>query len=527
MTATVNPMPSWRRRLLPACSAFLLWLAFPPVDAFPIAFVALVPFLIYCASADTLRGRLLAAWVGGAVFHLGGFLWLRHVTVAGMILLAFYSALYWSAWAVLASAWQGRVTASFWPFRLAAAWTAIEAVRTRFLSGIPWLLLGHTQIGFPSLAQTADLAGVAGLTFLVVLVNAALAQAIIGVEAGTTAARRRISLAAWAAAGLVVAGTAYGAWRQADVDRSTRSGPDVLLVQGNIEQSVKKADLHWREIYDVYANLTRQACERDGAPEIILWPETMHPPLDAGRVRVGAFGPFDRRLLAGSNALLGVLLVEPTPEGFGGREWNSAVAVDREGRVSGRYDKTHLVPVGEYFPFRDWWLWTYLVRRFTRLARVPGLEPGETVEPVTIGSWRLGVLICYESAFAGIARDEVRRGAEILVNLSNEAWYLDSAEMDQMLALSAFRCIETRTGMARATNSGISAIIDPRGRIAGVVTDRDGRRKEVAGTLRGRVPVGPRDGLFVAWGDWFAAATALAILADLAGRFLRRELEKK
>jgi apolipoprotein N-acyltransferase len=227
------------------------------------------------------------------------------------------------------------------------------------------------------------------------------------------------------------------------------------------------------------------------------------------------------RRVAATNALIGVIVVEP--DGAGGvREWNSAVALDTEGRVTGRYDKVHLVPVGEYFPFRDWWLWEVLVHRFTALTRVPGLEAGASLDPVTCGRWRMGVLVCYESAFASIAREQVRRGAQVLANLSNEAWYPDSAEMDQMMAMSRFRCIETRTGMARATNSGISAILDPCGRVVAVVRDGSGRVKEVVGALRGSVPVGPRRSLYLTAGEWLVWVLAIALLADLAAGAYRR-----
>jgi apolipoprotein N-acyltransferase len=464
---------------------------------------------------DTRRARFLSVAVAGVLFHVGGFFWIRHVTALGMVLLAAYSAMYWTLFTAILSAWSGRERSALWPFRVSAVWTLLEYIRSVFLSGIPWFLVGHTQIELPSVAQIADLAGVPGITALVVLINASLAQSI---RKGAEGGGGRPGVAQVLAALALLLATLYGAWRQVDVDASTREGPEVLLVQGNIEQSVKKAGLHSREIFDLYARMTAEACAGKTPPDIVIWPETMHPPVPVDLIRVGEPGPFSERARAGTSFLVGVLLYERTVQN--GREWNSAVLVDREGRVSGRYDKTHLVPVGEYFPLRDWGLWDYLVKTFTALSRVPGLEAGTSLAPLSCGSWRIGTLVCYENAFASIAREEVRGGARFLVNLSNEAWYLDSAELDQMLVLSAFRCIETRTGMARATNSGISAILDPAGRVRDLVSDASGKRKEIPGTLRGRVPLGPGSSLFVSWGDWFIGLLLAAVVIDGATRLM-------
>jgi apolipoprotein N-acyltransferase len=508
----VNPNPTWRWRLLPSVTAVLLGLSFPPAGLFPLAYASIVPLLVYMTRPDTRRARILSVFIAGTLFHVAGFFWIRHVTSVGMVLLAAYSALYWVAFSSVLSAWRGRENAVLWPFRVAAAWALLEYARSTFLTGIPWFLVGHTQIDIPSVSQIADLAGVPGLTALVVLVNAALAQSLFRGAKGRT----RPGAAQIAAALLLLVATVYGAWRMGSVDAETREGPEVLLVQGNIEQSVKKVGIHEREIYDVYANMTDAACAGKQPPEFVIWPETMHPAIPVDLIRVGEMGPFHERARARTAFIVGILLYERTSKN--GREWNSAVAVDREGRVSGRYDKNHLVPVGEYFPFHELGLWDFLVRKFTALSRVPGLESGTSLEPLSCGPWRFGMLVCYENAFADISREEVRRGARFLVNVSNEAWYRDSAEMDQMLVLSAFRCIETRTGMARATNSGISAILDPAGRVQGVVAGADGRRKEVAGTLRGRVPLGPGTSLYLAWGEWFVLALLVAIVSDLAGR---------
>jgi apolipoprotein N-acyltransferase len=507
------------RRLLPFISALLLASAFPPLGAHLLAFVALVPLLLYLSGPDTRRGRVLTMLGAGFLFHLVGFAWIRHVTWAGMAALALYAALYWLLFAGALALWRGRERGAAWPFAAAAAWTVLEYVRSVFLSGIPWFMVGHSQAPFLRFAQVADLAGVPGVTFLVVFTNAAIAHEVLRRREAARGVRPTPALGA--ALMLLAAAVVYGGARLSGSRDPHRSGgPDVLIVQGNIEQSVKKDGRSWREIYAVYERLTREAAAAGPPPGIVLWPETMHPALPVEFARAGeARPPLDRLpAFAPSHFVVGVLLYEKAPDGARGREWNSAVAVDATFRVTGRYDKVHLVPVGEYFPIQDWALWKWIIRTFTALEHVPRLEAGTSLEPLTVGRHRLGVMICYENAFPGIAREEVRRGADVLVNLSNEAWYLDSAEMDQMLAMSQFRCIETRTGMARATNSGISAILDPWGRVAGVVQDAAGRRKAVGGTLRGTAPVGPRDSLYLRWGDWFVGVCAVGFVAGAAWR---------
>lgn len=538
--AILNSPSPWRRRGLPLASALLLWLAFPPLDLFPIAFVALVPLCLYLAGPDTRWGRAVAVLAGGLAFYGIGFSWIRFVTVVGWWLLAAYAAFYWLLFAALAASWRGREGAFLWPFRLAAAWAVLEYIRANLLTGIPWFMVGHSQIDFLALAQIADLAGVPGVTFLVVLVNAGIAHEIVVRRQGRSPRFPRPTASLAAAVLLTGAGSVYGRCcvllfvddLSMGVESVQTPSPDVLLVQGNIEQSVKKGWLHADEIYDIYARLTREACVGGaGSQPIVVWPETMFPPVREEYARVGAErGPLSKlRALAPASFLVGVHVSErpffgpsgAAERGDRGREWNAAVSVDPDGRVAGRYDKRHLVPVGEYFPFRGWALWDWMVRQGTGLAETPNLYPGESLDPVPCGGWKLGALICYENAFPEIACEEVRRGAHILVNLSNEAWYEDSAEFEQMLAMARFRCIETRTGMARATNSGISAIIDPGGRVLAAVKDGEGRWIQVRGALRGRVPVGPRRSLYLALGDWFVAVCGLGLLADLVVAVMR------
>jgi len=507
---------SWRWRVAPFVSAILFWLAFPPVACYPLVFVAMIPLLMYLQRPDRSRSRLCSVFAAGFLFHLAGFFWIHHVTTMGLLLLAAYASLYWVGFAGLAASWRDSAGSPGWPFRMAAAWTVLEHVRGTALSGIPWLLTGHALAGSSLLSQIADLGGVSAPTFLAALVNTALVQA--GWCSSEAAARRGNVLPRRVAMILLLFSASYGLWRVRDVDAATSAGPDVLLVQGNVEQSVKKAGLHWGKIHAIYANATRDAIRQSGLPEIVIWPETMHPAIPVTRVAPGERDPLGFARMAPTRAVVGALLYEP---GGAGRQWNSALALDSQGAVTGRYDKTHLVPVGEYFPFRAWPFWETLVKTFTALDRVPDLEAGTALRPLEVGEWFLGALICYECAFADIARAQVTSGAQILVNLSNEAWYRDSAELDQMLAMSRFRCIETRTGMARATNSGISAILDPVGRIVGVIEDEHGRQKEVAGTLRGRVPVGPRNSLYLVMGEWLAAAAALSLALDWAYRIWR------
>jgi apolipoprotein N-acyltransferase len=202
--------------------------------------------------------------------------------------------------------------------------------------------------------------------------------------------------------------------------------------------------------------------------------------------------------------------------------------VDPSGRPVASYDKIHLVPIGEFVPFRRILPFRREIEELVyRVAGwYPSLTPGESspVLPLEIEGRRIpfGVMICYDSVFPGVARRAAREGARFLVNLSNDGWYGRSAELDQILAITRFRAVESRLPVFRVTNSGISAVIDSRGRmvetLVGEGRDGERRRKEAAGFLVRSIGLGAGDAPYVVVGDAFAVLCAILAVTALPRR---------
>lgn len=485
---------------LPFLSALLFWASFHPLNLGFLAWGALVPLIAY---ARRTRGwkPLGVAWLAGAAAFAAGFFWVRHTVPAGPYLLGIYNGLYFAFFAAAV-----RRLGALWG---AAAWTGLEYVRGTLFGGLPWFLLGYTQHEALRVVQIADLGGVWLVSALVAFVNAALAD-------GRRAAR-------WAAAGALAGAFAYGAVRLGTLPRE--EGPRVAVIQPNIPQSLKELSTRQAaqalENYRKHVELTRRAAAEK--LDLILWPEAaiyygLEWDVERGRwVQDAGY----RRVTAparetGAPVVIGLLVVERGP----GRELaftNSAVYVDREGEIAGRYDKVHLVPFAEFIPLagtfpaiRD------LVRRWSGLY-LADMRAGADFPVWEAAGERFGTQICFEAIFPGISRAIARKGARFTVNISNDGWFRDSAELDQMLAMARFRAVENRIHVIRATNTGISALIEPSGRLQAVVAE-GGRVKEVEGTLVGRIALTRAGSLFRAVGDAVGILAAGAALAALAGR---------
>jgi len=537
------------RRLLPGAAMsgvtlLLAWAAFPPADLAPLAWVALVPWLILIGRQRPLRAGAWSLALGWAFFLLS-IHWIRFVTPPGWIALAFYCGLYWAV-AGVGIAWlrTRRV-----PVLLSAPLliTALELLRSRLLTGFPFIFMGHTQYRFLPIIQVADLAGVYGVSFLVILVNAAIAEGVLSWRR-----RRALVLGGAAAALLLVVGAlTYGMMRLNAYQ--PRGEVTALLVQANIPQDIKHSNSYEDSdaLLRTHIDLTLQSRER---PEIILWPETMFP----APINLVQDTDFISRLLTYSNpdlspkerakrekdiheygaflqrcreALLEVaqrggttlLIGSETNDRETERRYNSAYLLTPQGNVLGRYDKIHLVIFGEYTPLLD-------ALPFLKTFRPP--EMGEDLSPgiqrtlldlplKSGGTARFGVTICYEDADADLFRRFVRDGAEFMVTLTNDGWFKDSSELDQHLAVSVFRAVENRVGLARDANTGISAIIDPLGRMK-TLTLPDGRRREVKGTLLGQVALSNMRSFYTARGDLFGLAVLAASGLLLFAAALRR-----
>ena len=494
------------RLLAVLLSGGLLTLAFPGTgDQGWLAFGALVPLLAAIEGASWRSAGVLGfiaglifwlatiSWVAPTMVRYGGLPW----PVASLILLglAGYLALYSAVFCVLLSRSRLRSGALFVVVG-ASLWVALEYLRTYLLSGFPWNLLGYSQHRNLPLIQVAAVAGVYGVSFVVLAVNAALARALL------TWKDRPGLLAPLGTAGVVFIGAMGYGWLRPLSEDTTPSIP-VALVQGNIDQGVKW-DSDWQDkTLDVYRGLTLEAARN--RPHLIVWPETAVPFFLRKDARRTVVETLARE--TGAHLLVGA------PDQQGGQARNSAFLVGPEGRLLGRYDKRHLVPFGEYVPLRRLLFFINALAGGAIGEDAPGREA--TVFSTPVG--RFGVVICYEAIFPDEVREFFLGGADFLVNITNDAWFGRSAAPAQHLAMAALRAVENRAYLIRAANTGISAIVAPDGRIvraSGLFTPAV---LSAAITPRTGVSLYTRYGDLFAWGTVAVAlATALAALGPIA-----------
>lgn len=435
----------------------------------PLAFVCLVPALI---ATEGLQGWK-AFWTGtlaGMVFFTGAFWWVnvamttfggmpQYLSIPCLELLVGWCAIHWGLAFFVTRLLQARhgwsASAVFAP-----VWMASELMRNYFCSGFPWANLGYSQMRNLWLSQVGSLFGVYGVAALVALVNAALYE----VWRWRVQKVRPMPVRWMAGAGAaLVLGHAYGAIRVAVLDPQIEAAPkvQVAVVQGNIDQKLKNSQgAHWQMVLDAY-NPPTVAADASGA-DLIVWPEAAYP-----RSFPMAMRSLPPNALAkpqySANLLLGVDRWDP-----GSRSGeNSAFMLDPSLRVTSLYTKHHLVPFGEYVPLKKYLSWLPIDNI------VPGeFRPGEDL--VTMGfpakslggrETKVAPEICYDAIFPEISRAYANQGAEILVNLTNDAWYGLSGAPYQFLRIVAMRAVETGRPVARAANTGISGFIDPLGRV--------------------------------------------------------------
>ena len=514
--------PSRERRgswLLPALlSAGLLALAMPGrVGWWPLLFVALVPLLLVTLSARPGRSALVG-FVCGLVTHLALLYWILivlgrygglpfYLSLPGLVLLAAYMALYPAVFCALLSLLAGRswhrerpVASLVW--LAPVLWVGLDWLRSVLFTGFPWMDLGYGLYAQPQLIQAADLGGHHLVTFGVVLCNSLLVGIVDRQRRDVRwNIHRERGLLLLACATLVFLG-GYSAVRyRVAVHYGPRAlQAQVAVVQGNVDQMVKWSPAFKTATVDTYLRLSREAIG-EADVELVVWPETalpFYPQRDQLTSRLAAFtGAANTWLLTGAP------LFTLTPQTDGSelvRHYNGAILLGPDGRIAASHAKQHLVPFGEYVPLRP-----YLPFLEPLVVSVGDFAAGTSDEPLALGPMRLGMLICYESIFPEIARQSVTRGANLLVNLTNDAWYGRSSAPHQSMAMAVFRAVENKRALVRAANTGISGFVDPVGRIV----ERTGLFVEAA--LVSRMPLLDGQTVFNRQGHLFGPACAVLI----------------
>lgn len=483
----------------PLLSAVLLVLIQPPLSLSFLGWIALVPLFISldresprrCFKKGYLTGLVsslgLIYWVVVAMNRYGGMdMWLAGLT---LLLFAGYLGLYTGAFAYLAGLLEGRFGL---PLYVTAPplWTILEYLRGILISGFPWSFLAHSQHNVLPLLQVVSITGTYFLSFLLVSANSLFSFAAL---------RRKIPwTGVMVTAFLVGASLLYGFSRMGDRETATLRA---AMVQGNIRQDVKWDDAFRSRTIQTYVD---GALKATGRADLFIWPETSMPFVFTKE----AFGGTFLRTLPGR--LEGPLLLGTVSDAGQGRLHNSAYLINPSGGLEGTYHKVHLVPFGEYTP-----LISYLpfLEKFT--AAGVGFVPGKGHDPMPAAIGKIGILICYEGIFPAITRETVAKGAQVLVNLTNDAWYDRTSAPYQHLAFYVFRAIETDRYVLRAANTGVSAVIDPRGRIP-VSTPIF-----VETTLEGRFALKDTLTPYVRYGDWFVFLIALFLAAAVVTARLR------
>jgi apolipoprotein N-acyltransferase len=527
------PSSAWRLVLL---SAGLQIVIFPLPNLYGFSWVAVAPLLVAILRArrpETLQlqldgqARLLPAtpWQGFVLGYVCGILWFAGtcywifdtmhrygglpipVAVLALILFCMYVGLYHGMFGLLLALIAGsKIAGSGAAIRraLVAApflWVAVELARTR-ITAFPWELLGYSQTANFALTRIATLAGVYGLSFEIVLVNSVFAAAFLAAKER----RKRLLVAACVAAVILQTGQ----WL---APPPLATDHTALLVQPNIpiqEGAMWTKEYFQGTLRDLTATSLHPPGQKEGRRyDLIVWPESPSPFYTNDPLFRDTVSELARQ--SGSWVVAGSIGITPVMHSGGQNSqiFNSAALVSPQGEWVGRYDKVHLVPFGEYLPFPQVFAFAGGLTK-----EVGEFQRGASRTPLDAGGERLGMLICYESIFPDQVRQLALQGAQVLVNISNDGWYGDSGAWKQHLQQTQMRAIENGRWLLAGTNTGMTASIDPYGRIVAATP------RKVRTALAAPYALSPGTTFYTRHGDWFAYLCAIISASALLARFV-------
>jgi apolipoprotein N-acyltransferase len=495
--------PTRPQLALAALSSLLLILSFPDFNFWWLAWVALVPLLFAVCAPPQPRAAtaFVLGWLAGALYFYGSCWWLTHSMIhyggipawLAYPLLApvtFIVGLFPAAWCLFLARVASRLGAGVALLFAPAAWAACEWARL-CATGQLWNAVGYTQAYHPVLIQSATWGGVYAVSFLILAINSAVAYALLRRDA-------RACITAALAALCVLFIIALGASATHAVEES-RASAVVVAVQPNVSPNFERTQAETDALIARHLSLSMtalsawdaSALRRDATtntnatanpaahvnpaasattvssannvasaivasptlPRVVIFPES---PMNFSYARDAEFRALVADFAREERASVLFNSLEPAPVGG---TYNSAVMINEEGRLVAQYDKIRLLPFGEYVPLPRWLgggLLSGLVGDFT---------PGANYTLLPVGDARAGVFICFESAFPTIAREFTQAGADVLVNISNDAYLGRTPVLRQHLANAVFRAVENRRTILRVTNTGITARITPRGEV--------------------------------------------------------------
>ena len=553
-------------------SAVMLTVIQAPISWSLLAWVSLVPFILACSPVAKPRRLIFVSYVISVFYWLGNLYWIVPVTIVGWIAFCLYTAALWPILALCLRYCRIKKI----PLFLASAVlvVGIERMQGLFLGGFFWRFLAHSQYQNIPLIQIADIFGTAGISFLIAMVNGLLAELIIAARqkrwkwipacAGMTYACMLLKIALVCSA--VIATIIYGRWRISQEAQCIEPGPYVASLQSNVPQSVKRSFKSSEELFNGLMEHSKASAQ--AGAELIVWPETMvQAILDTSiwplLVSAEDNRAFDKALKEHSKDTAFVLV-----GAYGGQikqddsdpylaRYNSAFLYRSDGQKdNSRYDKIHLVPFGEFLPFRKSCLRLYnFLMKFTPYNYDYSLDAGSEYTVFEMAgqgpeaqAYKFGVMICYEDTVPAIARrfaldKQGTKRLDWLVNISNDGWFvrfkdekvLPSAELAQHAAICAFRAIENRLAILRSVNTGISCLIDSSGGIrygylAGNLPPQTMARTGMPGWFLDRIMIDKRTTFFSKFGEWLGfcceVCLILLIIVTLSARFIRTRKNK-
>ncbi len=501
--------------VLALLSGLLLALSFPHTEAYLFAWVAFVP-LFFALHKSTPSRAFFLGWLCGFAYFLGTVSWLAFtmaeygklpwaISTLLMLALVSYLAVYLGLFSSLLR-WLVQNDESRFLLFAPALWVILEYAKGHLLSGFPWASLAYSQYALLPMIQIADIGSIYAVGFVIVLVNGGVYLIARSLRERASIAWRPLLLTA-----AVLAGTfAYGSLRLSQ-GMEEKEGISLGVIQGNIPQHQKWNRTFQDRTVEHYKALSRSALQEGTGerPGLIIWPEAALPFIFDTEVE------YQEALIAmvkdqGFDLLVGAPSMQTEVSGKISL-LNSAYLISQTRGIAARYDKMHLVPFGEYVPFKRI---LFFVNKL--VTGISDFLPGTGPTIMESQGARIGTVICYEVIFPDLVRRFVKAGAQVMTTITNDGWFGTSAAPAQHFAMVTFRAIENRVPFARAANSGISGFIDPWGRIL----YQSSLNVEDVATQHLRL--GKERSFYTQYGDLFAALCAIIAFLFLSATLLKR-----
>ncbi|MDD5020907.1 MAG: apolipoprotein N-acyltransferase [Endomicrobiaceae bacterium] len=434
--------------LLSILTGVLIALSFPKINAFYLTWIAFVP-LIYSALRNCVKNSLIYGFLAGFICNGISLYWIFPFiqyntdsiiqSVIVSVLLWSYLALYFALWSGFLSFTRRHLYPLLSILFASCAWVSLELLRTYFLTGFPWNLLGYTQNSFLQIIQIADVIGTYGISFVIICVNMLLYYWLFS----KSGKRKYILISALVMLILIT----YGLMKMQKFNTSYGEKLTIGVVQPNIDQYKKWDSEYKNEILTTLESSAKYFENKN--VDMIVYPETTLPGFLQGDTEI--------QDLIKNISKLSYLNLIGAPSKIDNKIYNSIFAINNE-EIANIHDKNHLVIFGEYIPFRK-----ILSKFFGILNSLGDFSKGGVMQVYSCGKIIVGPTICSENFFPSLSRDLVSKGAKILTNHTNDAWFFDTFAPYQHFVMNIFRAVENRKNIIVSANSGVSGVIDSYG----------------------------------------------------------------